>query len=154
MEPIKPELVVDRYSLFRVIGAGGMASVYLGRQSGSAGFFRYVAIKRLHPQYATNPEFVAMFLDEARLASHVRDRHVVETLDVVESVGRLSCKRAGARPVRSPGASPQAAEPSVPRSLRGNEGARLTRVPPLANLPASICAARRGFARSGRGSAW
>ena len=85
MEPIKPELVVDRYSLFRVIGAGGMASVYLGRQSGSAGFFRYVAIKRLHPQYATNPEFVAMFLDEARLASHVRDRHVVETLDVVES---------------------------------------------------------------------
>jgi serine/threonine protein kinase len=85
LEPIKPELVVDRYSLFRVIGAGGMASVYLGRQSGSAGFFRYVAIKRLHPQYATNPEFVAMFLDEARLASHVRDRHVVETLDVVES---------------------------------------------------------------------
>ncbi len=42
-----------------------------------------VAIKRLHPQFAAQPEFVSMFVDEARLATRFRSPHVVSTLDVV-----------------------------------------------------------------------
>ncbi|MBI2392514.1 MAG: protein kinase [Deltaproteobacteria bacterium] len=60
-----------------------MASVHLGRLLGPVGFARTVAIKRLHPQFAKDPAFVAMFLDEARLCARIRHPNVVPTLDVV-----------------------------------------------------------------------
>ncbi len=60
-----------------------MATVHLGRLSGPAGFSRTVAIKRLHPNFAKDADFVAMFLDEARLAARIRHPNVVPTLDVV-----------------------------------------------------------------------
>jgi serine/threonine-protein kinase len=76
-------LVLGRYALEEPIASGGMATIYLGRQAGAVGFSRLVAIKRLHPQFAGEPDFMAMFLDEARLAARVRHPNVVETLDVV-----------------------------------------------------------------------
>ncbi|MFO0673806.1 MAG: protein kinase [Polyangiaceae bacterium] len=80
---------VGSYVLLGEIASGGMASVHLGRLSGPAGFARTVAIKRLHPQFAKDPEFVSMFLDEARLAARIRHPNVVQTLDVVASEGEL-----------------------------------------------------------------
>jgi serine/threonine-protein kinase len=64
-----------------------MATVYYGRLVGSHGFARTVAIKRLHPHLAKEPEFIAMFVDEARLAARVRHPNVVSTLDVVDADG-------------------------------------------------------------------
>ncbi|HEY3499197.1 MAG TPA: protein kinase [Polyangiaceae bacterium] len=81
--------VVGRYALFDEIASGGMASVHVGRLVGPVGFSRTVAIKRLHPQFAKDPEFVTMFLDEARLAARIRHPNVVPTLDVVASQGEL-----------------------------------------------------------------
>jgi serine/threonine protein kinase len=75
--------VLGRYTLYDAIAAGGMATVHFGRLLGPAGFARTVAIKRLHPQFARDPEFVSMFLDEARLAARIRHPNVVPTLDVV-----------------------------------------------------------------------
>src|SRR5579883_227752 len=66
-----------------------MATIHLGRLLGPVGFSRTVAIKRLHPQYAKDPEFVAMFLDEARLAARIQHPNVVPTLDVVSTDGEL-----------------------------------------------------------------
>jgi serine/threonine-protein kinase len=60
-----------------------MATVHFGRLLGVVGFSKTVAIKRLHPQLARDPEFVSMFLDEARLAARIRHPNVVSTLDVV-----------------------------------------------------------------------
>jgi len=80
---------VGRYALYREIASGGMATVFVGRQQGQAGFARTVAIKRLHPQFAKEPDFVAMFLDEARLAARIRHPNVVPTLDVVATEGEL-----------------------------------------------------------------
>lgn len=80
--PARPRLI-GRYALFGEIAAGGMATVHFGRLVGPVGFSRTVAIKRLHPQYAKDPEFVSMFLDEARLASRIQHPNVVTTLDVV-----------------------------------------------------------------------
>jgi eukaryotic-like serine/threonine-protein kinase len=74
--------VAGRYVLFEPFARGGMASVHLGRLIGPAGFSRTVAIKRMHEQFAHNPEFVAMFLDEARLAARINHPNVVPTLDV------------------------------------------------------------------------
>jgi serine/threonine-protein kinase len=75
--------------LFGEIAAGGMATVHLGRLSGAAGFARTVAVKRLHPQFAKDPDFVSMFLDEARLAARIRHPNVVPTLDIVETDGEI-----------------------------------------------------------------
>ena len=78
-----------RYVIGDEIAAGGMATVHLGRMLGDAGFARTVAIKRLHPQYAKDPDFAAMLLDEGRLASRIQHLNVVPTLDVVASHGDL-----------------------------------------------------------------
>jgi eukaryotic-like serine/threonine-protein kinase len=59
-----------------------MATVFLGRAVAAAGFERLVAIKLMHPQYLDQPEFEAMFFDEARLAARIRHPNVVGTLDV------------------------------------------------------------------------
>ena len=77
------ERIIDRYAIYDPIAAGGMAVVHFGRLLGQAGFSRTVAIKRLHPQFAADPEFVAMFLDEAHLAVRVQHPNVVSPLDVV-----------------------------------------------------------------------
>jgi serine/threonine-protein kinase len=81
--------IVGRYAIYGQIAAGGMAAVHLGRLLGPVGFLRTVAVKRLHPQFASDPEFVAMFLDEARLAARIRHPNVVQTLDVVAAEGEL-----------------------------------------------------------------
>ena len=77
--------VVGKYALHGEIAAGGMATVHFGRLIGPAGFVRPVAIKRLHAQFAHDPDFIAMFLDEARLASRIAHPNVVQTLDIVEA---------------------------------------------------------------------
>jgi serine/threonine-protein kinase len=80
---------LGRYALFGEIAAGGMATVHLARLIGTIGFARTVAIKRLHPHLAKDPDFVAMFVEEARLAARVRHPNVVATLDVVRDDSEL-----------------------------------------------------------------
>src|SRR4051812_17732489 len=82
-------LIVGRYALHGEIASGGMATVHFGRLLGPAGFSRTVAVKRLHAHLAKDPEFVSMFLDEARLAARVHHPNVVPTLDVVALEGEL-----------------------------------------------------------------
>jgi serine/threonine-protein kinase len=81
--------VIGRYVLFREVAHGGMATVHLGRLRSVGGFARTVAIKRLLPPFARDPEFVSMFLDEARLAARIQHPNVVSVLDVVASDGEL-----------------------------------------------------------------
>jgi serine/threonine protein kinase len=75
--------IIGRYAIHGEIAAGGMATVHFGRLLGPVGFSRPVAIKQLHPRYARDPEFTAMFLDEARIAARIQHPNVVSTLDVV-----------------------------------------------------------------------
>jgi eukaryotic-like serine/threonine-protein kinase len=81
--------ILGRYALFDEIAAGGMATIHLGRLLGTGGFSRTVAIKRLHPHLAKDPDFRGPFLDEARLAARIRHPNVVQTLDVVALEGEL-----------------------------------------------------------------
>jgi len=82
--PREPEAVmIGRYLLHRQIARGGMATIHIARLMGDEGFSRIVAAKRLLPEFAEDAEFVAMFLDEARIASKVHHRNVVPVLDVV-----------------------------------------------------------------------
>jgi serine/threonine protein kinase len=62
-----------------------MATVHLGRMRSETGFGRTVAIKRMHPHFASDPDFVAMFFDEARLAMRLQHPNIVPTFDVVST---------------------------------------------------------------------
>ena len=72
-----------------MLAAGGMATVHIARLLGEAGFSRTVAVKRLHPNFAQEQEFVAMLLDEARLVARIRHPNVVPMLDVVREPNEL-----------------------------------------------------------------
>jgi serine/threonine-protein kinase len=80
---------LGRYSLHGEIASGGMATVYFGRLEGEGGFSRVVAIKCMHPHLANDPEFKAMFLDEARLAARIRHPNVVSTIDIGSGEGGM-----------------------------------------------------------------
>jgi len=75
------------YEVLLQLAAGGMATVYVARRRGIAGFERLVAIKVLHPHLAHDEEFISMFLDEARLAARIRNPNVVATLDISDTQG-------------------------------------------------------------------
>lgn len=77
-------MTLGRYTLCGEIAAGGMAAVYFARMEGTGGFAKSVAVKRLHPQFASDPEFRTMILDEARLAARIRHPNVVSPIDVID----------------------------------------------------------------------
>lgn len=77
------------YVLIEQIGVGGMAEVWLARKARPLGFERRFAIKRILPSLAANREFVAMFIDEARLAAHLSHPNIVQVFDFGEVEGQL-----------------------------------------------------------------
>jgi eukaryotic-like serine/threonine-protein kinase len=74
---------IGQYEVHEAIASGGMATVHFGRFAGPGGFARTVAVKRMHAHLCNTPEFVAMFVDEARLVARIRHPNVVGTLDVL-----------------------------------------------------------------------
>ncbi len=78
---------LGRYEILAPLRAGGMASLFLGRRVGPAGFARPVAIKVVHAHLASDPTFVEMFLEEARLAARIQHPNVVHTEELGEERG-------------------------------------------------------------------
>jgi eukaryotic-like serine/threonine-protein kinase len=66
-----------KYLLLERLAAGGMAEVYLAKSSGVSGVAKFLAVKRILPQYSDNPEFIDMFKDEAKIAIHLSHGNVV-----------------------------------------------------------------------------
>ncbi len=78
---------LGRYQIERLLAKGGMAEVFLGRAEGPAGFAKNVVIKRIRPQYALEPAFVQMFLDEARLAALLNHPNIAQVFDFGQDQG-------------------------------------------------------------------
>ncbi len=75
-------LLNQRYVPICKLGAGGMAEVFLARQTGEAGFQREVALKKIHHRLSDHPRAVRMFLDEAKLAAALCHPNIVQIYDV------------------------------------------------------------------------
>jgi serine/threonine protein kinase len=73
-------LLAGRYELLELAGQGGMATVWRAVQKGSAGFRRQVAVKRILPEQCGD-EYVAMFIEEARVGSQLLHPNIVQILD-------------------------------------------------------------------------
>lgn len=80
-----PQWLGDRYQLLELLGVGGMAEVYRARMAGPEGFAKTVVIKRLLPQFARDPEIVAQFVGEARLAALLHHDNIADIYDFGES---------------------------------------------------------------------
>jgi serine/threonine-protein kinase len=61
-----------------------MAEIYIARREGPHGFSKRIALKRILPQLAADPEFVAMFIDEARVCAQLTHPNLVEVFDFGE----------------------------------------------------------------------
>jgi serine/threonine-protein kinase len=77
-----------RYQLGRKLGQGGMAEVFLARQLVAAGTERTVVIKRVRRQLAANPEFLRLFVEEARLSMQLNHGNLVQVIDFGEHDGQ------------------------------------------------------------------
>jgi serine/threonine protein kinase len=73
---------LGRYQLLSRLAVGGMAEVYLARQGELSGFKTLVVVKKVLPHLAVKPDFIAMFLDEARIASMLDHPNVVRITEV------------------------------------------------------------------------
>jgi eukaryotic-like serine/threonine-protein kinase len=73
--------IFGEYKILKKIATGGMAEVFLAKRVGMKGFEKLLAIKRILPQFAENEEFIAMFIDEAKLAAKLNHRNIVQIND-------------------------------------------------------------------------
>ena len=72
----------QRYRVLKRLASGGMAEVFVAESAGIEGFRKQVAIKRVLPQLSKKEQFIAMFLDEARLSAHLSHSNVVSVFDI------------------------------------------------------------------------
>ena len=73
---------LGRYTLVRLLGAGGMGELYLARAEGIAGFAKLVAVKRLIAHKAGNDRLVQMLLNEARLVASLQHPNIAQVYDI------------------------------------------------------------------------
>ena len=77
----------SQYEIVRHLSTGGMGEVFLARRKGPEGFEKLVVLKRIIGHRADKPEFVEMFLREARLAARLSHPNVVTTFDLGQEKG-------------------------------------------------------------------
>lgn len=73
--------IAGKYELVERAGAGGMATVWRAVTRGAEGFERPVALKRALPVLAADPEFAAMFVEEARVSAALDHPNIVQVHD-------------------------------------------------------------------------
>jgi hypothetical protein len=77
--------IIGQYQVLDLIGRGGMAVVHRGYQ---AMIDRYVAIKLVHPHFATDQEFMVRFQREATAIARLRHPNIVQVYDFGADQGR------------------------------------------------------------------
>ena len=69
---------LGRYRVIRRLGAGGMAEVFLARQTGAEGIEKVLVVKRVLPTFARSAKFRTMFIDEAKVALRLNHPNIVQ----------------------------------------------------------------------------
>lgn len=73
---------VGRYTLFELIGKGGMAEIFLAREETALGAIRRTVVKQILPAFAHDARFAEMLIHEAKLASRLSHRGIVQVFDL------------------------------------------------------------------------
>ncbi len=75
---------ISKYAVVQRLGTGGMAEVFQCRLSGIGGFDKVMVVKRILPHLVQDEAFVAMFLDEARIAANLTHPNVVQVFEIAQ----------------------------------------------------------------------
>ena len=75
-------LPFGKYLLLERINVGGMAEVFKTKTFGVHGFQRIGALKRILPNIMEDEDFIKMFIDEARIATHLEHGNIVRILEL------------------------------------------------------------------------
>jgi len=67
-----------QFRILRKVARGGMATVYEAEQIGPAGFTKQIALKIIHDRYAAQPEWLQLFIDEAKLSADLVHGNIVQ----------------------------------------------------------------------------
>jgi serine/threonine-protein kinase len=78
---------IGRYEVLCHLASGGMAQIYLARQSGLGSFERHVVLKTIVRERAADQRFVTMFLDEAKLAATLNHQNIAQVYEVDQADG-------------------------------------------------------------------
>jgi serine/threonine-protein kinase len=78
----EPAAMSSRYQVITTLGQGGMARVLLTLSRGPAGVTKLLVVKELRAELKDDPEFLTMFLDEARIAARLNHPNVIQTYEV------------------------------------------------------------------------
>ena len=87
---IDPNRLVEYHGTFQLVNKvaeGGMATVYEAQQLGPFGFAKRIALKVIHPHYAQRPEFLQLFIDEAKLSANLLHGNIVQIYQLGEVAG-------------------------------------------------------------------
>ncbi len=71
-----------RYILQERIAIGGMAEIFKAKAPGLGGFEKILAIKRLHPRYSEDADFIEMLIDEARISVELSHSNIAQIFDL------------------------------------------------------------------------
>jgi serine/threonine protein kinase len=78
---------VGRYEVLSHLATGGMAQIYLARQTGLGAFERHVVLKTILRERASDQRFITMFLDEAKLAATLNHQNIAQVYEVDQADG-------------------------------------------------------------------
>jgi serine/threonine protein kinase len=75
------------YELIERVAVGGMAEIFRAKRLGVRGFEKIYAVKRLHPRYSQDEDFIEMLVDEARITVQLTHPNIGQTIDLGEIEG-------------------------------------------------------------------
>jgi serine/threonine protein kinase len=78
---LESEDTIGPYHLISKVAQGGMAELFLADCLREDGFRRRLAVKRILPHFATDEDFIQMFIREARLAALLQHPNIVQVFD-------------------------------------------------------------------------
>src|SRR5579872_1726689 len=83
-----PPSALGRFEILGRLATGGMAEIFKARVKGEHGFEKIVVVKRILPHLASDPEFVDMIIDEARLSARLVHPKIVQVFEFGQDAGQ------------------------------------------------------------------
>jgi serine/threonine protein kinase len=88
VQELRPHRRLGRYRLIAELGQGGMGMIHLAVAEGFGGFRKLFVVKELKRELSEDPQFLSLFMREAKLVARLNHANVVHTVEADQEAGR------------------------------------------------------------------